>query len=339
MTTLGRTLLCAGLICPVLMNESHAQQVSVSSDGAVGIAVAGPNGLTHVSGNGVALSLDGSGVSGVVAGPGGVRQLKSVTSGPNPFADAGALPSVTMVPGVAGPLNLDLGNMRMSLGNQGSRGISIDLGNGVIQLPQAGGVSLPGIQVGPAGVQVQSGNVSIDTRQGFDVAVGQGSSQIRVSQSAMQALADARQAFLLKDYPLARELCELAARHMAWDPEVQQLRSLTYFAPGDDHMAAAAAYEALSRGDAWDWPMLSRCYADPADYTTQYRALQERSRKSGASAEVHFLMAYHYLMLGHIDSARTELQQMLEVKPGDPLSMELLRRLAPAPSQAPPSVD
>ncbi len=339
MRTLGRTLLCAGLLCLAPWTICHAQQVTVTSDAAVGVAVAGPQGFTHVSGNGVAVTLDGHGLSGVVAGPAGVWPLRSPTIPTNPFGNP-ALPSGEPVAPRADPgLRLDLGTLQMSLPQGGAPGLAIDLGNGSISLPQIAGMSIPGIRVGPAGAQVQTRDVSIDTRQGFDVAVGQGHSQIRVSQTALEALASARKAFHASDYPLALRYCDQAAQTMAWNPDVQQMSSLVCFALEDHRPAAAAAYEALSRGDAWDWATLSGLYADPASYTAQYRALQQQSREADATAEVHFLMAYHYLVLGHSEAARAQLEQMLELQPGDRLASQLLARMAAESQATPPGVE
>jgi tetratricopeptide (TPR) repeat protein len=108
------------------------------------------------------------------------------------------------------------------------------------------------------------------------------------------------------------------------DAVVHEFRSLVLFALQNYREAAAAAYAVLSAGPGWDWTTLSGLYGNVADYTTQLRALESFVKKNPKSSDGHFLLAYHYLTLGHPDVAQTELRQVDKLTPDDRLVKQLL---------------
>ena len=62
------------------------------------------------------------------------------------------------------------------------------------------------------------------------------------------------------------------------------------------------------------------------------RPLEQNRDAKSESAQTHFLVGYHYLMLNHTDAARTELSKIVELEPRDKLAAELLklvRRIVP----------
>jgi predicted TPR repeat methyltransferase len=88
---------------------------------------------------------------------------------------------------------------------------------------------------------------------------------------------------------------------------------------------------------------MSALYPDVDTYTRQLRALEEYVRQHPDDAAAHFVLAYHYLVMGYKDAAVRQLREVVRLKPDDRLSAALLRALttgdtaspsgAPAPGQ------
>jgi hypothetical protein len=79
-------------------------------------------------------------------------------------------------------------------------------------------------------------------------------------------------------------------------------------------------------------------YADVATYTDQLRALEAYQRANPKSPEASFVLAYHYLVAGHLDAAIRQLENVAKLLPESQLTTELLAALkedangqAPAP--------
>ncbi len=150
----------------------------------------------------------------------------------------------------------------------------------------------------------------------------------RTTQEGNRFLAQARSAFRSGDYRQSVRLAGHAAVEMPRSSEVHQFTSLSLFALAEYRGAASAAHAGLSVGSAWDWSTLRGFYADADDYTPQLRALEKHVRENPNAAYAHFLLGYHYLMLGHSDSARQKLSMVLKLTPEDKLAARLLNSLA-----------
>lgn len=142
---------------------------------------------------------------------------------------------------------------------------------------------------------------------------------------ARDHVAAARRAFEQRDYAAALGHADRVVQLVPKNPDARQLRSLILFAMSDYKRSAAEAYDAILLGPVWNWATLSSLYADVADYTQQYRGLQTAAANQPKSLEVHFLLAYHYLMLGHLKQGEAELAKVLEIKPAEPVSAQLLQ--------------
>jgi uncharacterized protein (TIGR03066 family) len=76
-------------------------------------------------------------------------------------------------------------------------------------------------------------------------------------------------------------------------------------------------------------------YAQTSTYTDQLRTLEEYVKANPASADGHFVLAYHYLTCGHTEAAREQYETVLKLQPNDPLSAQLLT-LVGGTADAPP---
>ena len=109
------------------------------------------------------------------------------------------------------------------------------------------------------------------------------------------------------------------------------------FSPSGLQEAAAPFHAVLSAGPGWDWTTLSGLYPDIDAYTQQLRALESFIEANPRSAAARFVLAYQYLTMGHMDAAAGQFKVVLELKPKDQLSSQLLslRRRHRPPSSRP----
>lgn len=135
-------------------------------------------------------------------------------------------------------------------------------------------------------------------------------------------------AFLQGDYETALAQADKAAKEMPNNPDVHQYRSLILFAMGRYQEAAAAAHSALVGGPGWNWDTLKAFYSDTSVYTQQLRALEKHTTENLNDSFGRFLLGYHYMMLGHADSAGKELTAVVALQPKDSLSAELLKSIS-----------
>jgi tetratricopeptide (TPR) repeat protein len=133
-----------------------------------------------------------------------------------------------------------------------------------------------------------------------------------------------RAAFAKGEYKQALDLCNQTVKTMPNDAVVHEFRSLVLFALKNYREAAAAAYAVLSAGPGWDWTTLSSLYGNAADYTTQLRALEANVKQNPKSSDSRFLLAYHYLTIGHPEAAKSQLREVDKLTPNDKLVKALL---------------
>jgi len=150
----------------------------------------------------------------------------------------------------------------------------------------------------------------------------------------------AESAFQEGRYHDALRLASHAAVESPWSPKTHELMSLSLFALADYRGAASEAHAGIALGPIADWATVFGYYGDQTTYTDQLRALEKYSRENPTSAEARFLRAYHYLMTGHVESARLQLADAVKLTPNDKLAADLLNKYsgdAAAPLPAPPS--
>jgi tetratricopeptide (TPR) repeat protein len=156
-----------------------------------------------------------------------------------------------------------------------------------------------------------------------------------VTDQAISLFDQARDAFKAGNHTTALSLTDQALQLLPNDPALHEFRALVLFAEQRYDDAAASLYAVLSIGPGWDWPTLIGLYPDVDTYTRQLRALESSITGNPQSASARFVLAYHYLVAGHIDAALTQLQRVTQLQPKDTLSAQLLQQLRKA-TQPPP---
>lgn len=147
-----------------------------------------------------------------------------------------------------------------------------------------------------------------------------------------EALSDfdqARQFFYAGQYDQALAQVDAAIQKMPNDAVLHEFRALTLFALGRYQEAAATLYPVLSVGPGWDWTTMIGLYPNVDEYTKHLRALEAYRKSHTDDPSPRFLLAYHYLTAGHTDAAQSQLQNLLQMTPDDPLAKRLLLELDP----------
>ncbi|TWU13255.1 hypothetical protein CA54_20880 [Symmachiella macrocystis] len=146
----------------------------------------------------------------------------------------------------------------------------------------------------------------------------------QLSEIASNYFAEAREAFYAGDLKTAMEKIELAIKEMPSNSDLHQFRSLVLFSMKQYGQAAASAHVALTAGPGWNWDTLKNLYPSADIYTARLRDLEETRDQNKQDPAIRFLLAYHYLMLNHIESAAKELTQVVALEPRDELAAKML---------------
>jgi tetratricopeptide (TPR) repeat protein len=158
----------------------------------------------------------------------------------------------------------------------------------------------------------------------------------QAASEAAQFYSEARTAFLQGDYQNALRMGGHAAVDAPRNPKVHELISLALFALGKYGPAASEAHAAMALGSIADWRDLYSYYNNVDKYTSQLRALEKASIANPKDAADHFLTAYHYLMLGARDNAKTEFADAVKLTPKDKLASHFLDQLKSNSPLTPP---
>jgi hypothetical protein len=132
--------------------------------------------------------------------------------------------------------------------------------------------------------------------------------------------------FHARNYSLVLRRLDRALVRDPGDRDLLQLRSLTQLVLGDFKSASADALLVLVQDDVWDWSTLRSLYHSADEYTSMYRALEDRVVAKPNAIDLRVLLAYHNLVLGHRDAARRHFERVLAIDPGN----EVARRMAVA---------
>ena len=159
-----------------------------------------------------------------------------------------------------------------------------------------------------------------------------------VATTAEELFSAARDAFKAGDYARALDQADQVLQQTPNVPVVHEFRSLTLFALKRYDEAASVIYSVLTAGPGWNWATLVGLYADVETYTNQLRALEAYRNTNPSSATATFLLAYHYMVQGHVAEAAREFDKVVKLEPNDQLSSSfskvLRKSLEPQPEAA-----
>jgi hypothetical protein len=151
------------------------------------------------------------------------------------------------------------------------------------------------------------------------------------------AFAAARQEFYAGNYTQALLDIDEAVQDLPGNPDVHAFQGLIFFALGYYQQAAAVAHTVLGAGPGWDWAILQSFYPSADVYTKQLRALEHYVGAHPNDPAARFLLAYQYLMLGHIQAAGRQLEKVVALEPRDKLSADILAAIERGPAAKTPA--
>lgn len=154
-------------------------------------------------------------------------------------------------------------------------------------------------------------------------------------QENLDKFTQAQNAFENGNYEEALALVDEAAVEWPTDPVLHEFRSLVLFALKQYSESAAAIHAVLAVGPGWDWKTLSSLYPNVEVYTSQLRALETSCKEHPKAADLRFLLGYHYLTLGHNESALKAFQEVCGLQPKDEVAASLVRSLSPRETAEP----
>lgn len=163
---------------------------------------------------------------------------------------------------------------------------------------------------------------------------GNGKSPATPDDEAMRLFDEARRQFRSGGYERALQLVNSAIAKMPQDTVMQEFKSLALFALGRYEQSAATIHSVLASSPGWDWTTLSNLYFSNDIYRYQLRKLENYANSSSGSADAQFLLAYHYLTMGHDEQAAAALRKVIQLKPNDELAQRLLAIADPAAAEA-----
>jgi tetratricopeptide (TPR) repeat protein len=160
-----------------------------------------------------------------------------------------------------------------------------------------------------------------------------------VTPEGMKQFEAAQTAFLAGDYQQALTAVNKALASMPQDAVMHEFRALVLFALGKYREAAETLHPVLAVGPGWDWTTMTSLYPDVDTYTKQLRALETFAKSDPKAASARFVLAYHYLMLGHDDAAAKLLQQVQQLVPTDSVSAQLLTMMGKTATKPEPAAE
>lgn len=153
--------------------------------------------------------------------------------------------------------------------------------------------------------------------------------QSQETNPAFQKFDDGLALFKTGKYPDSLNTFSSALKDMPGDPVIHEVRALALFAIGDYAQAAAALNSLLASAPGMDWTTLSGLYGNVDDYTNQLRKLEAHCKANPKDAAAHFVLAYHYLVIGSKDSAINALKVVVANQPQDVTAKRMLDALSP----------
>ena len=188
---------------------------------------------------------------------------------------------------------------------------------------------------------VESGdqNVAADAPSPAPAAQAPAPAESSDEQAGYSLLDKARDAFERNDYKSALNLTEQAVRKVPNDPVIHEFGALCLFALGDYQRSAVVLNALLAVAPGMDWTTLISLYSSSDEYTEQLRALEAHCKQKPNDSAAAFVLAYHYLVCGHADSAKSALQRVVAAQPNDQVAKRMYDALkgddeTPAPPAA-----
>ena len=147
------------------------------------------------------------------------------------------------------------------------------------------------------------------------------------SKNALVRFDEGLDLFRMGDYVRAMSRFDEALQHRPNDPVIHEVRALTLFALGRYDESAAILNSLLASAPGMDWTTVSGLYGNIDLYTQQLRRLEAFCDTNPRSSAAHFVLSYHYLVLGEKENAVSVLRVVVGNQPKDVTAKRMLDAL------------
>ncbi|MGL5020204.1 MAG: tetratricopeptide repeat protein, partial [Luteolibacter sp.] len=142
-------------------------------------------------------------------------------------------------------------------------------------------------------------------------------------EQATDAMAASLAAFQKGDFAAALVSVDLALSKVPGDVAMHEFRALIFFALGRFDDSAGVLNAVLASGPGWDWTTMTGLFDSQETYIELLRKLEDYTDANPDSAAAHFVLGYHYLVLGHLEYALTLFDRVIVLEPRDTVSTQL----------------
>ncbi|MEY3898149.1 MAG: hypothetical protein RLZZ214_3670, partial [Verrucomicrobiota bacterium] len=152
---------------------------------------------------------------------------------------------------------------------------------------------------------------------------GEASIEEAADEKANDAMEAALAAFHKGDFAAALVSVDLALAQVPGDVALHEFRALIFFALGRFEDAAGVLNSVLASGPGWDWTTMTGLFDSQETYEELLRKLEDHTDANPDSAAAHFVLGYHYLVLGHLEHAVDLFDRVAVLEPRDTVSAQL----------------
>ncbi|MGL5018397.1 MAG: tetratricopeptide repeat protein, partial [Luteolibacter sp.] len=152
---------------------------------------------------------------------------------------------------------------------------------------------------------------------------GEASLEEAADEQATDAMAASLAAFQKGDFAAALVSVDLALSKVPGDVAMHEFRALIFFALGRFDDSAGVLNAVLASGPGWDWTTMTGLFDSQETYIELLRKLEDYTDANPDSAAAHFVLGYHYLVLGHLEYALTLFDRVIVLEPRDTVSTQL----------------
>lgn len=144
-----------------------------------------------------------------------------------------------------------------------------------------------------------------------------------IAEKSATFIEESQVAFKAKDYLVALDAANKAVAESPGDGALHEYRALVLFALGKFSEAAGVLNPILASGPGWDWTTMVKLYDSQGTYAEQLKKLETYSASKPDAADICFLLGYHYMVCGHIESASAQFARAASLQPADTVSRQL----------------
>lgn len=137
------------------------------------------------------------------------------------------------------------------------------------------------------------------------------------------ALERSRSSFKDEDYLAALKSVDEAIAFVPGDSSLHEYRALVLFALGQYGDAAGVLNTVLASSPGWDYKTMISMYRVETTYNGQLTKLESYVDSKPDAADARFVLGYHHMVGGDLDSAGNQFEEVVRLQPRDSIAKQL----------------